>query len=257
VGQDAGVDLGTLAWLAAAGFIGAAMNGVVGAGTLITFPALLAAGAPPVIANGTNTLGLSVGSWSSAIAYRRELTGRAWLIRPALIGSAIGAMGGAILVIALPEAVFAAAVPWLILTATLLVATQPLIARRMHHRSATKPRGRGGLTTAIAASGIYGGYFGAGQGVVLMAVLGWLYDSSPQHANAAKNLFAATANITAALVFAISGRVWWWAALVIAVAALPGGTIGARAARRLRPAALRFAVVLVGLIATFLVWVRW
>lgn len=251
------MELGTVLWLAVAGFIGAAMNGVVGAGTLITFPALLAAGVPPVIANGTNTLGLSVGSWSSAFAYRRELTGRAWVVRPAIIGSALGAMIGAILVIALPEAIFAAAVPWLILTATALVAGQPLIARRMHNRRDTRSLRRGRLTTAITASGIYGGYFGAGQGVVLMAVLSWLYDDSPQHANAAKNLFAATANITAALVFAISGRVWWWAALVIALAALPGGTIGARAARKLRPGALRFAVVLIGLLATVLVWVNW
>lgn len=251
------MDLGTLLWLAAAGFIGAAMNGVVGAGTLITFPALLAAGVPPVVANGTNTLGLSVGSWSSAFAYRRELSGRGWVVRPAIVGSAVGAMAGAILVIALPESVFASAVPWLILTATALVAVQPLIARRMKSRDSTKPTRRSGLTTAIAASGVYGGYFGAGQGVVLMAVLGWLYDSSPQHANAAKNLLAATANITAALVFAISGRVWWWAALVIALAALPGGTVGARAARKLRPGALRFAVVLIGLLATVLVWVRW
>jgi len=251
------VDLATIAWLFAAGFLGAAINGVVGAGTLITFPALLAAGAPPVVANGTNTLGLSVGAWSSAFAYRNELSGRSWLIRPALIGSATGALFGALLVVVLPDTVFEIAVPWLILTATALVAVQPLVARRMRRQGSPRARSRGRLAVAIGASGIYGGYFGAGQGVVLMAVLGWLYDSSPQHSNAAKNLFAASANITAAVVFAVSGRVWWWAALVIGLAALVGGTIGARAARRLQPGALRITVVLVGLIATILVWWRW
>ena len=230
---------------------------VVGAGTLITFPALLAAGAPPVVANGTNTLGLSFGAWSSAFAYRDELRGRAWILRPALIGSAVGALVGALLVVALPETVFESAVPWLILTATALVAIQPLVARRVRERDSGRRRNRAALTAAIAGSGVYGGYFGAGQGVLLMAVLGWLYDRSPQHANAAKNLFAATANITAALVFAVSGRVWWWAALVLAVSALAGGTVGARTARRLPPAALRVAVVVVGLVATAFVWLRW
>ncbi len=251
------MDLASIGWLVAAGFFGAAINGVVGAGTLITFPALLAAGAPPVVANGTNTLGLSVGAWSSAFAYRHELTGRSWVIRPALIGSAVGAFVGAMFVVVLPDTVFEAAVPWLILTATALVAIQPIVARRVRARDSAQARHRSGLAVAIGASGVYGGYFGAGQGVVLMAILGWLYDTSPQHSNAAKNLFAATANITAAAVFAVSGRVWWWAALVLALSALVGGTVGARAARTLRPGALRFAVVLVGLVATAFVWLRW
>lgn len=250
-----------------AGFAGAAINGVVGAGTLITFPTLIAAGAPPVIANGTNTLGLSIGSWSSAFAYRDELRGRRHIVVPALIGSAVGAAIGAVLVIALPEEVFSTIVPWLILTAAALVAVQPIVARRVAKRASharsqpqtlshLKERPRA-LTAAIGASGVYGGYFGAGQGVVLMAVLGWLYDGSPQHANAAKNLFAATANITAALVFVIAGRVWWWAAAAIAVGALIGGTVGARGARRLRPGALRAAVVIIGVIAAAVAWWRW
>lgn len=257
----------TIAGLILAGFAGAAINGVVGAGTLITFPTLLAAGAPPVIANGTNTLGLSIGSWSSAFAYRDELRGRRRVVIPALIGSAVGAAFGALLVIMLPDEVFSAAVPWLILAAVVLVALQPVVAgyvrRRAVHVSGgsdtddsqrQRPRT---LTLAIGASGVYGGYFGAGQGVVLMAVLGWLYDSSPQHANAAKNLFAATANITAALVFVVTGRVWWWAAALLAIGALAGGTVGARGARRLRPGALRAAVIAIGVIAAIVAWWRW
>lgn len=256
-----------IAGLILAGFAGAAINGVVGAGTLITFPTLLAAGAPPVIANGTNTLGLSLGSWSSAYAYRDELRGRRDLLLPALIGSATGAALGALLVIVLPETVFSAAVPWLILTAAVLVASQPLVTRWSRRRAAltdsTRQEGAlehphpRALTAAIGASGVYGGYFGAGQGVLLMAVLGWLYDPSPQHANAAKNLFAATANITAAIVFVIAGRVWWWAAALIAIGALAGGTVGARGARRLRPGVLRAAVVIIGIIAAIVAWWKW
>lgn len=256
-----------IAGLILAGFAGAAINGVVGAGTLITFPTLLAAGAPPVIANGTNTLGLSVGSWSSAFAYRDELRGSRDLVVPALVGSAAGATVGALLVIVLPETVFSAAVPWLILIAAVLVAIQPVVTKWVRRRAAsTSSRDSRGvadtrhpraLTVAIGVSGIYGGYFGAGQGVVLMAVLGWLYDPSPQRANAAKNLFAATANITAALVFVLAGRVWWWAAALLAIGALIGGTLGAKGARRLRPGALRAAVVAIGFIAAAVAWMRW
>lgn len=251
------MDAATIMWLALAGFFGAAINSVVGAGTLITFPALLAAGAPPVIANGTNTMGLSVGSWSAVYAYRDELAGRSMILRPAFIGSIFGAALGAVLVVALPETFFERAVPWLILAATTLVALQPLIARRVRERSPHSRPHRRSLPVAIGASGVYGGYFGAGQGVVLMAVLGWLYDDSPQHANAAKNLFAASANITAAVVFAVSGRVWWWAALVLAGAALVGGTVGARAARRLRPGVLRALVVIIGVVATVYAVAGW
>lgn len=257
------MDPGTFVLLVAAGFAGAAINGVVGAGTLITFPVLLASGAPPVVANGTNTLGLSIGSWSSAFAYRDELTGRRAAVLPALIGAIAGAALGASLVLLLPEVVFETAVPWLILTATILVAVQPLVSRwtkraqsanagegtALHHPTALPP--------VVAAAGVYGGYFGAGQGVVFMAILGWLYDRSPQHANAAKNLFAAGANITAAVVFVIAGRIWWWAALAIALGALVGGTVGARGARRLSPTALRTVVVLVGVIAAVFALVRW
>lgn len=257
--------------LVLAGFAGAAINGVVGGGTLITFPVLLAAGAPAVLANGTNTLGMSVGSWSSAYAYRDELSGRRRVLVPAILGACLGAAAGAALVIALPDRVFETLVPWLILSATALVAVQPLVARRARQReqregTPTRRSDDGAadernhprlLPPTVAAASVYGGYFGAGQGVVFMAVLGWLYDRSPQHANAAKNLFAATANITAAVVFVIAGRVWWLAAAAIALGAIGGGTLGARAARRLRPAALRAAVVIVGVVAAVFAWVNW
>lgn len=245
-----------IAGLLAAGAAGGAINGVVGAGTLITFPVLLAAGAPPVVANGTNTLGLSFGSVSSAWAYRRELMGTRALLLLAALGSALGAGIGAALVLVLPEAVFAALVPWLILSAAALVAVQPFVAswlRRPAPRAFPKrPRL---LAVAIGGSGVYGGYFGAGQGVVLMAVLGSLYDRDPQRANAAKNLMAGIANVTAAIVFMLAGRVWWTAAALIAIGAVIGGTLGARGARRLPPQAMRAAVVGIGVIAAVAVWI--
>lgn len=249
---DGGVDAGSIALLVVAGVVAGAINGVVGAGTLITYPALLAVGAMPVAANATNTTGLSVGSWSSAYAYRRELTGRRSLLLPALLLGIVGAAIGASLVLVLPERVFAGIVPWLIVSSVVLVVAQPFLAKRLANR--TVQARRGPLTAAIGAIGIYGGYFGAGQGVVLMAALGTLYDANPQHANAAKNLMAAGANITAAVVFMIAGRVWWAAALCIAAGALVGGTLGAKGARMLPAWGLRAAVVAVGIIAAVVSW---
>lgn len=252
------MDLAAALAIVVAGFAAGAVNGVVGAGTLITYPVLLAVGASPVTANATNTTGLSVGSWTSAWAYRRELAGRRRVLLPAFIAGVLGAALGASLVLALPERVFATLVPWLILLGAVLVGVQPwlqpLLRRR---RGATAPGGeprRGALTIGIGGIGIYGGYFGGGQGVVLMALLGWVYDPDPQRSNAAKNLFAAAANVTAAVVFIVAGRVWWWAAVVLAIGAALGGTVGAQAARRLAPGRLRLAVVAVGIIAAVAAW---
>ncbi|MEZ5116774.1 MAG: sulfite exporter TauE/SafE family protein [Candidatus Nanopelagicales bacterium] len=253
----------TAVLLAAAGFVGGTVNAVVGSGTLVVYPALIAAGLPPVTANGTNTTGLSWGSLSSAYGYRRELTGRMRILAVPLVASFAAACLGAGLVLALPERVFVAVVPWLILAATVLVAVQPLVVRRLRDRAArlgdhSAPDGRGGptLTVAVAGSGVYGGYFGAAQGVILMAVLGLLYDADLQRSNGAKNLLAASANIAAALVFALAGRVWWLAAAIVAVGAIAGGLVGARVARRLPPAVMRAAVVVVGLVATVSLVVR-
>ncbi|MFY9330723.1 MAG: sulfite exporter TauE/SafE family protein [Candidatus Nanopelagicales bacterium] len=249
------MDAVTIIGLLAAGVAAGAINGVVGAGTLITFPTLLAAGASPVVANGTNTLGLSFGSASSAWAYRTELGGTRAVLKIAVIAGAAGAAFGAILVFALPEAFFAALVPWLILSAVVLVAVQPALATRLRRTAVTRQARPRTLAVAIGGAGIYGGYFGAGQGVVLMGVLGLLYDADPQRANAAKNLMAGVANVTAAVVFVVAGRVWWTAAALIAVGAIVGGTFGARFARRLPPRVMRLLVVVIGVIAAVAVWV--
>jgi len=237
----------TLALLAAAGFAGGFINAAVGSGTLITYPALLAVGIPPVAANGTNTTGLSPGSFSSAWAYRLELSDRMRRLARPLVATVIGAACGAGLVVALPSRVFTSIVPWLVGTATVLVALQPLIARRVRAHREGEHRPVWPWTGLI---GIYGGYFGAAQGVMLMAALGLVYDSDPQRANAAKNILAAVANVTAAVVFAVSGSVVWLAALALAVGSIPGGYVGGRVARRLPGYVLRALVVLIGVGAT-------
>lgn len=235
-----------MAWLALAGFAGGFVNAAVGSGTLVVYPALLAAGLPPVTANGTNTTGLSPGSFASAWAYRAELRDRMQRLRWPIAATVTGAAVGALLVVALPSRIFVAAVPWLVGMATLLVAVQPMLSRWvLRHRA---PAGTAWPWTG--AVGVYGGYFGAAQGVMLMAVLGLAYDPDPQRANAAKNILAACANLTAAVVFAVSGAVAWLAALAVAAGSVPGGYVGGRVARLLPNAVLRVLVVFVGVGAT-------
>lgn len=236
-----------LALLVLAGCAGGAINAAVGSGTLIVYPVLLAVGIPPVPANATNTTGLSIGSFSSAWAYREELRDRMRILRWPLVATVIGAGVGATLVVALPERVFTSLVPWLVGMATLLVAVQPLVVRwTKGHRQP----GEHVLWPWTGALGTYGGYFGAAQGVMYMAVLGVLYDESTQHSNAAKNLLAAAANVTAAVVFALAGATVWIAAVAVALGALVGGYVGGRLARKLPNSVLRALVVLIGIGAT-------
>lgn len=241
------MDPGTLALLAAAGFAGGFINAAVGSGTLIVYPALLAAGLAPVAANGTNTAGLSPGSFSSAWAYRAELRDRMARLRRPIVATVLGAALGAGLVVALPSQVFTAVVPWLVGLATVLVALQPVLTRVVSEHSEHGPRRVWPWTGLV---GVYGGYFGAAQGVMLMAALGLVYDADTQRANAAKNILAAFANVTAAVVFAVSGAVVWLAALAVAVGSIPGGYVGGRVARRLPRSVLRGLVVVIGVGAT-------
>ena len=237
----------TLVWLACAGFAGGFINAAVGAGTLITYPALLAAGIPPIAANGTNTTGLSPGSFASAWAYRAELRDRMVRLRWPLVASVTGAAIGATLVVSLPSEVFVIIVPWLVGAATILIAVQPMLARKIGEQ---RNRGAHSVWPWTGLIGVYGGYFGAAQGIMLMAALGLVYDSDTQRANGAKNILASVANITAAVVFAIHGEVVWLAALALAFGSIPGGYVGGRIARRLPGQLLRGLVVLIGIGAT-------
>jgi hypothetical protein len=238
------------------GLAAGVINAIVGSGTLLVYPALLGLGLPPIVANGTNTTGLCVGSLSSAYGYRRELAGRMRRLALPLIGTVVAAAFGAWLVIALPERVFTAIVPWLILVAALLVAVQPRLTSWLRSRRPQAPHSTAALTASVSACGVYGGYFGAAQGVILMAILGVFYDEDLQRANGAKNLMASGANITAATVFLIAGRVDLIAAGLIAIGALFGGLLGARLGRRLPAPVMRGAVVAVGVIAAVSLLVR-
>lgn len=241
------MDPATFLLLVLAGFAGGFINAAVGSGTLLVYPALLAAGIPPVAANGTNTTGLSPGSFFAAWAYRAELRDRMHRLARPILATVVGAALGATLVVVLPSRVFTSLVPWFVGAATVLVAVQPLIARSLtEHPHGVHRR----LWPWTGAVGVYGGYFGAAQGVMLMAVLGLAYDVDPQRSNAAKNILAASANVTAAVVFALSGAVAWIAALAVATGSIPGGYVGGRVARRLPALVLRGLVVLIGVGAT-------
>ncbi|MBO1416477.1 sulfite exporter TauE/SafE family protein [Streptomyces sp. FH025] len=232
--------------------VGAGMiNVIVGSGTLITFPVLLAVGIPPVTANVSNSFGLVPGSLSGVIGYRRELVGQGRRLRRLGTASLLGGLVGALLLIKLPSGAFDAIVPVLILLALVLVVIQPRVARAVaaRRRSDGDPDGSLVLLVGVFLTGIYGGYFGAAQGVLLMALMGMLLQEDLQRINAVKNALAMIVNGVAALFFLFTSTVNWTAAGLIAVGSLVGGLIGAKVGRRLPPAALRGVIVAVGLVA--------
>ncbi|QKW22189.1 sulfite exporter TauE/SafE family protein [Kitasatospora sp. NA04385] len=238
-----------------AGTAAGAINTIVGSGTLITFPVLLAVGLPPVTANVSNALGLVPGSVAGAIGYRAELAGQRRRLLRFGTASLTGGLTGAILLIALPGGAFEAIVPVLILTALVLVVLQPRVARAMAARRAAAgtaaPATDGGwlLLACIGLTGVYGGYFGAAQGVLLLALMGMLLPDDLQTINGIKNVLAVIVNGVAAVFFLFASTIDWTAALLIAVGATLGGVLGARIGRRLPPIALRALIVAVGLAA--------
>lgn len=233
-----------------AGFGAGMINVVVGSGTLITFPVLLAVGYSPLVANVSNTLGLVPGSVAGALGYRRELRKhRRRLVRFGTASLAGGVLG-AVLLLVLPPDAFEVIVPVLVGLAVVLVALQPWLSGRPRaERSAPRRHAGPLLLGAIFATGVYGGYFGAAQGVILIGVLGLALSDDIQEVNAIKNVLASLVNAVAALVFVFFADVAWLPAALIAVSSAGGGTLGASVARRLPPTALRGVVVVVGLIA--------
>ncbi|WP_433758235.1 sulfite exporter TauE/SafE family protein [Nocardia sp. CA-135398] len=237
-----------------AGIAAGGINTIVGSGTLITFPVLLAFGIPPVTANVSNTIGLVPGGVSGAYGYRRELEGqRARLVR---LGSAslLGGTTGAILLLVLPAAAFKAIVPVLIIAALILVVVQPRLARWVKERRAadTGPAPEHGgliLYVAIFLCGIYGGYFGAAQGVLLIGLLGVFVHEDIQRLNGVKNVLGLLVNAVSAVVFTVIADVDWRVAALIAVGSIIGGVLGAKMGRRMPPTALRAVIVVVGSIA--------
>ncbi|CAN5601895.1 sulfite exporter TauE/SafE family protein [soil metagenome] len=224
------------------------VNTVVGSGTLITFPTLLAVGFPPVLANVSNTVGLAPGSLSGAIGYRRELAGqRARLIRLGAV-STVGAVVGGLLLLRLPPEAFRLVVPVLILLACVLVIFQPRLSGRVVARRRNNRHGGLPLLVGVFGSGMYGGYFGAAQGVILIGLLGTLLDEDLQRVNAAKNVLAFLVNGAAALLFIVVTEVSWSAAGLIAAGSVAGAYVGATVGRRIPAGALRVIVVIVGVV---------
>lgn len=238
----------------AAGIGAGTINTIVGSGTLITFPVLLAIGLPPVTANVSNTLGLVPGSITGAIGYRRELAGqRPRLLRLGLV-ALIGGLTGAVLLVTLPSKAFHAIVPVLIAAALVLVVLQPRLARAVQARrdrsgAAAPEHGGPLLVLGLLLASMYGGYFGAAQGVLYLSLMGLLLDETLQRVNGLKNVLAAVVNGVAALFFVFVAPMDWAAVALIAVGATIGGLIGARVGRRLPPAALRALIVVVGVVA--------
>jgi uncharacterized membrane protein YfcA len=225
------------------------INAIVGSGTLITFPTLLAVGYPPVLANVSNTVGLVPGSVSGALGYRRELEGQLSRLVRLGVASTLGGVTGALLLLKLPESAFKAIVPALIALGCVLVVVQPWIAARVRPRPSAPAHGSRPVWVLVYLTGIYGGYFGAAQGVLLIAVLGLGLAESLQRVNAAKNVLAGLVNGVAAVVFIVATDVAWKAAGVIAAGSILGGVIGASVGRRLPSPVLRGVVALVGVIA--------
>jgi uncharacterized membrane protein YfcA len=239
------------------GLAAGTLNTIVGSGSLITFPTLLALGYPPVVANVSNTVGLVTGSISGAIGYRRELKGQRPRLRVLGIASLTGGLAGALLLLALPASVFRSVVPVLILLACALVALQPRLARRV--AAGTGPvRAHGGplLFVAVFLTGVYGGYFGAAQGVMLIALLGIFLDDSLQRLNAAKNVLAALVNGVAAVAFILFADVDWAVAALLGAGAIVGGQVGATLGRRISPGWLRAVIVVVGVAVAVRLLVR-
>ncbi len=235
---------------ALAGIAAGTINTVVGSGTLITFPVLLAFGYAPVRANVSNTIGLVPGSVSGAIGYRRELAGqRARAVRLGTM-SVLGGVTGAVLLLVLPASAFEAIVPAFIAIALVLTVLQPRLTRALLRREIDLERpGHPGIAFAVFLTGVYGGYFGAAQGIILLAILGVALAQDLQRTNALKNVLAGLVNGVAGLYFVLAAHVDWGPAAIIAAAAVIGGQLGARWGRRLPPRALRALIVVVGISA--------
>ena len=254
-----------------AGLWAGTINAVVGSGTLVTFPTLVALGYPPLTATVSNAIGLVAGGVSGAWGYRRELRGQGRRLALLVPASVVGGVIGASLLLHLPESAFEAVVPMLIVLALVLVVVQPRLQRRLRRRAEERAGTTGGATDSPAGTGplrpsrrvlvavvlstllisVYGGYFTAAQGILLVAVLGSLLDEGMQRLNGLKNVLTLVVNLVAATSYVLFGadRIDWAVAGLIAVSSLVGGALGARYGRRLPPVALRAVIVVLGTVA--------
>jgi uncharacterized protein len=244
----AGVHLSVLGVIAifAAGVGAGTINAIVGSGSLITFPTLVALGFSPLVANVSNNVGVVFGNISGVYGYRRELVGQAPRLRTLMPWSAAGGLTGAGLLLIRPSS-FHAIVPWLVILAVILVIIQPKVAKALAARGPRHASGGMALRVGVYLCGIYGGYFGAAQGVILIALLAINLDDSLQRLNGCKNALAAVVNGLAAVLFMIFAHVSYEAVLIIAISSTIGGQIGAHVGRKLPAPVLRGIIVAGGL----------
>lgn len=267
VAAGGSLPLASLATIAAVSAVGAAINAVAGGGTLLTFPTLVALGVPPVSANATSTVALWPGSLSSMLGYRRELTGaRAWAIRFAM-PSIAGGIVGALLLMVTSDKRFATIVPWLVLGATGLFAAQKGVVRWLLSRATSAPPARfdanghllpptTGLLLAQFGVAIYGGYFGAGAGIIMLAALGFMGLTNIHQMNGLKNWGGVCFNGVAALMFVFSGLVIWPIAAAMAAGSILGGYATAGLAQRAPQAVIRGLVTVIGIASSVWLFIR-
>jgi uncharacterized membrane protein YfcA len=229
----------------------------IGVASLVSFPVLVALGLPPVVANASNTVGLIPAGLSGSFGYRRELAAHPQVTRVVVATGALGSIAGAFLLLGLPAGIFEVVVPWLILFACLLVGLQPwiaarLAARRTRRAGPRRPRTRAGRGVAglTALAGVYGGYFGAGQGVVVVAILALGLDLELAVVNALKTLAVLAANVVAGTVFVLVADLDWTVVALLGLGSVVGGYAGSRVGRRLPPALFRALVVTAGVVAS-------
>lgn len=242
----------------AAGLAAGTINTIVGSGSLVTFPTLLFLGFPPLTANVSNNIGIVGGGLTGSWGYRRELKGASSTLKRLVPMSFAGSVVGACLLLVLPAAAFSTIVPLLIVIAIVLLLAGPRLQRMAAARhtarggAATAPRWHGvAMQAGVFVAGVYGGYFGAAQGVLLMGILSVLSLEPLQRLNGYKNVLALVVNVVAAVLFILVApeAIYWRVVLILAVGAALGGLVGARVGRRLPPAALRGVIVVIGIVA--------
>lgn len=253
-------------WVCAAGFGAAVMNAIAGGGTMLTFPALLAAGLPPVLANTTSTVALCVGMPGGVWAFRRHLVGLGGWIGPLGIVSVLGGMAGGMLLLAMPSAVFVAVVPWLLLLATaLFVLHEPLVSWLRRRQGGAAGVGVAGAEVPAPSAwgvgvqvlvGIYGGYFGAGIGIMMLASLSLLGLRDINRLNALKALLAFLVNMASVVYFLIHGHVDWSLAVWLMAGSVPGSIVGAKLAQRIPARWVRLIAATIGITIAISLWLK-
>ncbi len=240
----------------AAGLGAGVLTSTVGVASLLSFPVLVAVGLPPVVANASNTIGMTPAGLSGSFGYRRELREHPRITFLVLVLCATGSVGGASLLLALPPGVFEAVVPWLILVTSILVGIQPLVTKQLRRRRGSDAPDRVTMSPATATwatlTGVYGGYFGAGSGVMMVAVLGFGLDLDLRIVNALKTLAVMAANVVATVIFLFLAELDWLAIGLLAGGSVVGGYVGAHIGRRLPSSVFRTLIVIVGVTASIL-----